>query len=66
VYFTAASPYQAGHGHINMRPFFFYLNEFEKRGFGLHYEKTDALLTRIKHFESAPWLYNNSLIFEKS
>jgi SAM-dependent methyltransferase len=65
IYFTAASPYQPGHGHINMRPQFFYLDAFRKRGFRLEYDKTTALTTCLEVLPTAKWLYYNSLIFKK-
>jgi SAM-dependent methyltransferase len=66
LYFTAASPYQPGHGHINMRPIFYYLSELRKRGFELDYAVTDALLNRLAALKLAPWLYYNSLVFRRT
>jgi SAM-dependent methyltransferase len=62
IYFTAASPYQEGHGHINCRQQFFWLNEFRKRGIELDWERTEQLLAAIRGLQPAEWLEWNSLI----
>jgi SAM-dependent methyltransferase len=66
LYFTAASPYQPGHGHINLRPIFFYLNALKRRGFDLDYGATDAMLEKLSVLTKAPWLHYNSLVFRRS
>lgn len=66
VYFTAASPCQDGHGHINCRQQFFWLNEFRKRGFVLDWGRTEALLASISGLSPAVWLEWNSLILRKT
>ena len=62
IYFTAASPCQPGHGHINCRQQFFWLNEFRKRGAIVDWERTEAFLAAIRGLEPAVWLEWNSLI----
>lgn len=63
VYFTAASPHQPGHGHINCRPQFFWMNEFRKRGFEVDWGRTERLVEAIRNLSHAVWLPLNSLIF---
>jgi SAM-dependent methyltransferase len=65
VYFTAASPYQPGHGHINCRPQFFWINEFRRRGFGLDWNLTEELIRRIEGIQPATWIPLNSLVFRR-
>jgi SAM-dependent methyltransferase len=62
IYFTAASPCQPGHGHINCRQQFYWLNEFRKRGAVLDWERTEELLRSIHGLQPAEWLEWNSLI----
>jgi len=66
VYFTAASPYQPGHGHINCRPQFYWLNQFRKRGFQLEWERTERFIDRIGDLQPATWLPLNSLILSRA
>lgn len=65
AYFTAASPYQPGHGHINCRQQFFWMNEFRKRGWDIEWDTTAELIRRIEHIEPALWLPMNSMIFRR-
>jgi SAM-dependent methyltransferase len=65
IYFTAASPCQPGHGHVNCRQQFFWLNEFRKRGVSLDWERTEQFLAAIKGLQPAEWLEWNSLILRK-
>jgi hypothetical protein len=62
IYFTAAAPGQSGHGHINCRQQFFWLNEFRKRSIDLDWEHTDRFLASIRGLQPAVWLEWNSLI----
>ena len=65
VYFTAAAPYQAGHGHINCRPPFFWMNEFRKRGFALEWGLTERFVEDLGDLQPAEWLPKNSLLFSR-
>ena len=66
VYFTAATPYQKGTGHINCMPHFFWLNGFRKRGLELNYDLTEMLIDKIKNISPCTWLPLNSLILNVS
>jgi SAM-dependent methyltransferase len=66
VYFTAATPYQHGRGHINCRPHFYWMNEFRKRGLALEWDLTERFLRAISDLTPAVWLPKNSLIFRRS
>ncbi len=65
VYFTAASPYQPGHGHINCQQQFYWINLFRKRGFDLDWDRTETLVGRIRELTPAKWLPMNSLVFRR-
>ena len=65
VYFTAASPFQPGHGHINCRQQFFWMDGFRRRGFDLEWDKTRELVGRIADMKPAVWLPMNSLVFRR-
>jgi cyclopropane fatty-acyl-phospholipid synthase-like methyltransferase len=65
VYFTAASPFQPGHGHINCRQQFYWLNEFRKRGFDIDWDRTEAFIKSIEDLKPAIWLPLNSLILRR-
>lgn len=62
IYFTAAPPFQPGHGHINCRQQFYWLNEFRKRGIELDWDRTERFLELIRGIKPAEWLEWNSLI----
>ena len=66
VYFTAATPYQKGTGHINCMPHFFWLNGFRKRGLELNYDLTEMLVDKINNISPCTWLPLNSLILNVS
>ena len=65
LYFTAATPFQGGVGHINCRPHFFWLNGFRKRGMELDYGRTARLIEQIKGMKPCIWLPLNGLILTK-
>jgi len=65
IYFTAATPYQKGIGHINCESNFFWLNKFRKYNIYIDYDLTEQLITQIDHFSECKWLYYNSLILVK-
>jgi SAM-dependent methyltransferase len=65
IYFTAASPYQPGHGHINCQQQFYWLNLFRKRGIQLDWERTESFLEFVGDLRPARWLRYNSLILRK-
>lgn len=65
VFFTAASPYQPGHGHINCRPATDWIYFFSKRGFRLDVEKTIDIRARLGALEAAPWISMNTMLFVK-
>jgi SAM-dependent methyltransferase len=65
LYFTAATPFQPGRGHINARPHFFWLRGFRNRGLHLDYERTAYLISLIAEMEPCRWLPLNSLILHR-
>jgi hypothetical protein len=65
IYFTAASPFQPGHGHINCRQQFFWLNQFRKLGVEIDWDMTERFLARIDDLRPAVWLPMNSLVLRR-
>lgn len=65
IYFTAASPYQPGHGHINCRPAMDWIWFFSVSGWKLDVEKTTDIRARLGALEAAPWISLNTMLFVK-
>lgn len=65
VYFTAASPYQPGHGHINCRPATDWIWFFAQNGWRLEIEKTTDIRARLGELVAAPWISMNTMLFVK-
>ena len=65
VYFTAASPYQPGHGHINCRPMTDWMYFFSQNGFVLDLERTIDIRARLGVLPAAPWISMNTMLFTK-
>lgn len=65
IYFTAASPYQPGHGHINCRPATDWIYWFSRCGYKLDIEKTTDIRARLGALEAAPWIAQNTMLFTK-
>ncbi len=62
IYFTAAPPGQAGHGHINCRNHAEWLAWFEQLGWVEDPVRTARLKSVLSGLESAPWLAANSFL----
>lgn len=65
IYFTAASPYQPGHGHINCRPSVDWIYFFHENGWTLDIDKTIDIRARLGSLEAAPWISMNTMLFIK-
>lgn len=65
IYFTAASPFQPGHGHINCRPATDWVWYFHQNGWRLDIEATIDIRTRLGTQGVAPWISMNSMLFTK-
>jgi len=65
VYFTAASPFQQGVGHINCRPSTDWIYFFHQEGWKLDIERTIDIRARLGVLGSAPWISMNSMLFVK-
>lgn len=65
VFFTAASPFQPGHGHINCRPATDWIHLFHAYGWRLDIDTTMELRARIGVNEAAPWIGMNTMLFVK-
>jgi hypothetical protein len=66
IFLTAATPYQPGHGHINCRPHFFWINALRHRRFHLDFDRTERLVRAIHGMEPCTWLPLNSLLFRRA
>ncbi len=62
IYFTAAPPGQAGHGHINCRPHDEWLGWLADAGWSQDQERTDQLRSKLTGLIEAPWLRGNSFV----
>ena len=62
IYFTAATPGQGGHGHINCRPHREWLDMFETRGWIASDKLTADLRQDLAKLETAHWLRDNSFL----
>lgn len=65
IYFTAATPYQKGNGHINCQSHFFWLNKFRRYDYYINYNLTEELVSNLQSLDKCKWLYYNSLILVK-
>lgn len=65
IFFTAATPFQPGVGHINCRPTFHWLSMFRNEGYGLDFDRTAAVMRGLSACEPAPWLAMNALVLDK-
>lgn len=66
VYFTAATPGQGGHHHVNEQPHEYWIARFQRHGFALDSTTTSALRDDLASaIEAVWWFRNNSLVFRK-
>lgn len=65
IYFTAATPEQGGHGHINCRPHEYWLKAFTEQGFVVDEKNTHDLRKELSRLKKATWLEKNSFILKK-
>ncbi len=63
VFFTAASPFQPGHGHINCRPTTDWIYFFSEQGWRLDIDRTIEIRTRLGIEGPAPWIAMNAMLF---
>jgi len=62
IYFTAAPPGQAGHGHINCRPHDEWLAWFAAAGWRTDEARTMNLREVLAGLSETPWLQHNSFL----
>ncbi|MGB2651416.1 MAG: class I SAM-dependent methyltransferase [Candidatus Omnitrophota bacterium] len=66
VIFTAASPGQEGKNHVNLKPYEWWQEKFEDRGFLLDTNMTDQLKAEMRNISGIQWWYlNNMKVFKK-
>jgi SAM-dependent methyltransferase len=63
--FTAAQPGQGGIGHINEQPLTYWVEKFERAGFGQAIAETEALRAAFQKRETSYWFYKNSAVFRR-
>jgi SAM-dependent methyltransferase len=67
VFFTAATPGQVGHGHVNEQPHDYWIAMFAQRGFRLDAASTSSLRDDLsKRINMISWFTDNALIFRCS
>jgi SAM-dependent methyltransferase len=67
ISFTAATPGQGGHDHINEQPPDYWLEKFSRRGWRWNHERTDAYKQKLLEagLRHCPWFWMNAMIFEQ-
>jgi SAM-dependent methyltransferase len=64
VFFTAATPGQGGHHHVNEQPHAYWADKFERRGFRLEAQLTHALRGELAaRLNTLWWFTNNAMVF---
>jgi SAM-dependent methyltransferase len=64
VFFTAATPGQGGHHHVNEQPHAYWADKFERRGFRLEAQLTQALRGELAaRLNTLWWFTNNAMLF---
>jgi SAM-dependent methyltransferase len=66
VVFAAAQPNQGGIGHINEQPLSYWIEKFERQGFRLSTEETEALRAGFRQRGTSDWFFNNTCVFRGS
>jgi hypothetical protein len=65
IYFSAATPGQGGHGHVNEQPRAYWEAKFNARGWRVDWGMTEDLIQRIGGMQRCWWLKRNALILRK-
>jgi SAM-dependent methyltransferase len=64
VFFTAATPGQGGHAHINERPHEYWIDKFRSRCFSLDAATTDTIRRELSECITTLWWFtNNAMVF---
>jgi SAM-dependent methyltransferase len=64
IYFTAATPGQGGHHHVNEQPHAYWAQKFRLRGYDLNELLTaECRLQLARRIRNATWLAHNSMIY---
>jgi SAM-dependent methyltransferase len=67
AFFTAATPGQGGHHHVNEQPHEYWIAKFERRSFRLDLETTRALRREFsERLNTLWWFTRNAMLFEAS
>ncbi len=63
IFFTAATPGQGGNDHINEQPHEYWLEKFDKKGWKVDQEKTDAIRVEcVEKLKGMHWFGKNSMV----
>ena len=65
VVFTAATPGQGGHFHINEQPREFWVNIFKQRNYGYDAQTTEKVKNDMKKAGVLSWYCDNLMVFKK-
>lgn len=67
IFFTAATPGQGGHHHVNEQPHEYWIDKFEQQEFVLDAVATNRLRSELAATLHAVWWFtNNALIFRRA
>jgi hypothetical protein len=66
IIFTAAPPGQPGKNHINLKPYYWWIEKFKKFGFEVAEKLTNYLKNEMKNIKGMQeYYFNNLYIFKK-
>lgn len=66
IFFTAATPNQGGHHHVNEQPHQFWINLFQKKGYIFDEELTHQIRMELEARNIIWWVTKNLMIFKCS
>jgi hypothetical protein len=65
VVFTAAPPGQAGHGHINLQPKQYWIDQFERHALRHCPQLSRVIAESFQRHDVVSWLVENVMVFER-
>ena len=64
IFFTAATPGQGGHYHVNEQPHSYWIEKFSRRGFELDHDLTTQCRCELSQvISSVRWFVDNAMVF---
>jgi glycosyltransferase involved in cell wall biosynthesis/2-polyprenyl-3-methyl-5-hydroxy-6-metoxy-1,4-benzoquinol methylase len=66
VFFTAATPGQGGHDHVNEQPHTYWIEKFQDHGFRYDHAKTEAVRLALRNaVKTLHWFPANAIVFKR-